>query len=129
MSSEAVVFVGCRVVRLDTARLRYPAPLAHPAFLIEPLESCDELLLTCIRMGNGENQLAVAEVRTALFEQPTPAPLALPGLMPGVELVMEFANRGPSPASFVVWLGTQAGIRLKHAELQAQRVTQGGSRS
>jgi len=121
MSSEGVTFVGCRVVHLETARLRYPATLDRPVFLIETLEGCDELLLTSLRIGNGDNQLAVDAVPAALFEQPPAGPLYLPALVPGVELVLEFANPAAAPASFLVWLGTRTGIARKYAELLNQK--------
>lgn len=118
-----VTFVGCRVEVLDHASLMHPATLRPPVFLIEPLGPCDQLLITSIRVGHGDNELAVIEVPAALFEMPTPQVLLMTPLQPGVAFRLEFANRAKEPAPFLVWLGSYEGIRAKWERLQAQKAS------
>lgn len=117
-----VVFYGCRVEVLNTLRLTYPAALPRPVFLIETLGPCDGLLVTSLRIGHSENQLAVIEVPAAVFEQPPRCVIDLPPLLPGNQLILEFANRSKEPASFLVWLGTHEGIAAKYERLLAAKV-------
>ncbi len=117
--TRAVVFRGCRVVEFETLRIYHPQPLPRPALLLEPLgHGPDGLLLTSLVIG-GEEQLAVPELPAALFE--LPAPLTLAGLSAGAEMVLKFANRASEPASFVMWLGSSAGIAAKFERLQEAR--------
>jgi hypothetical protein len=123
-----VSFIGCRVEVLDHAEMMHPAALPSPVFMIEPLGPCDGLLVTSVRVGNGDNLLAVVEVPAALFEEPPAAVLNFPPLHAGVQLRLEFANRAKEPASFLVWLGSQQGINAKWQRLQDGRVARKADR-
>jgi hypothetical protein len=124
MSDKGVTFVGCRVAKSDlfyVARIRFPAFLRGPVFLIETLSPCGELFVNAVRIGNGENLLAAAAVPAAVFEQPPIVPLTLPAMGPDVELSMQFRNDADEPACFLLWLGSEMGIRVKYQQLVAAR--------
>lgn len=116
-----VTFVGCRVVVLDHAEVTHPSPLSAPVFMIEPLGPCDGLLVTSVRVGTSDDLLAVPEVPAAVFEEPPPVVLCFPRMDPGVALRLEFANRASEPACFLIWLGSQEGISLKHERRELER--------